>query len=509
MKIKSTILLILDGWGHAGSSGGNALTVANLPNYNRLLREYPHTILKASGQAVGLPGNEVGNSEVGHMNIGAGQIVRQDISRITDSIEDGSFYQNRVLLESLDYANRNNRKIHLIGIVSDGGIHSHVVHLYALLKLCQIKSAKDVIIHAITDGRDTDQYKGLEFLTQLNYVTDKLGVGKVGTVSGRIFLDRKGDFLKTEKIYRAIVEGVGEKAKSDLAAVSAAYKRGENDEYLSPTVIDGIDSKIAEGDVIIFFNFRSDRTRQLTAALLDPNFNKFKREKRENIDFISFIPYGIEKELGVEAKTAFPALTIQNTLAKAISDKNLKQFHIAETEKYAHVTYFFNGNHEDPYPGEERMIVPSPNVKSYAEKPEMSAQEVQKNLIKNMGRNTFSFIICNFANPDMVGHTGDFDAAVKAVEFLDLMLKDIVRTSLDLDHNLIITADHGNVEQMVDPLTGHPDPEHTRNPVPLIFVSSNKELKLKTNGILGNIAETCLYPLGPIPKSGFLESLIE
>src|SRR3989339_1293123 len=306
MKIKSTILLILDGWGHAGSSGGNALTVANLPNYNRLLREYPHTILKASGQAVGLPGNEVGNSEVGHMNIGAGQIVRQDISRITDSIEDGSFYQNRVLLESLDYANRNNRKIHLIGIVSDGGIHSHVVHLYALLKLCQMKSAKDVIIHAITDGRDTDQYKGLEFLTQLNYVTDKLGVGKVGTVSGRIFLDRKGDFSKTEKIYRAIVEGVGEKAKSDLAAVSAAYKRGENDEYLSQTVIDGIDSKIAEGDVIIFFNFRSDRTRQLTAALLDPNFNKFKREKRENIDFISFIPYGIEKELGVEAKTAFP-----------------------------------------------------------------------------------------------------------------------------------------------------------------------------------------------------------
>jgi 2,3-bisphosphoglycerate-independent phosphoglycerate mutase len=507
--IKQLALIILDGWGSAPSWGGNAASVANIPNFNKALRENPQTLIAAAGQSVGLPGNEVGNSEVGHMNLGAGQIVSQDINNINRSINDGSFYKNETLISAIRSAREKDKAIHLIGIVSDGGIHSHIIHLIALLKLCKEQEARKVYIQAIMDGRDTDQMKGEEFITTLNRATKSLGLGTVSSVSGRIYLDRKGDWSKTETLYKALCEGIGTPEKSALSAIANAYRRGETDEYIRPAIIDGTEGTIKDGDTVIFYNFRSDRTRQLTKALLAPDFSEFKRKKINDLNFISFIPYGAEREIGVAVKTAFPATRIDNCLAKFICENNLKQFHIAETEKYAHVTYFFNGNIEDPYRGEERVIIPSPQVKNYADSPEMSAEEIKNNFLKHIKSGDFAFTICNFANPDMVGHSGNFEAVVKALEFLDLMLKDIFRVCADRDISLVVTADHGNAEQMVDPATGAPDPEHTKNPVPFIVLSSDKSIKLKAGGKLANVAETCLNLMSISSNNLFLNSLIE
>ncbi|MDH4358549.1 MAG: 2,3-bisphosphoglycerate-independent phosphoglycerate mutase [Candidatus Berkelbacteria bacterium] len=509
MNIKSVVLLILDGWGYARPWGGNAITIAQTPNYDKLLRKFPNTLILASGEAVGLPGEEVGNSEVGHMNLGAGSVVRQDISRINDTVVDGSFYKNKTLLEAIKRASQGDSAVHLMGIISDGGIHSHIIHLFALLKMCKDNGAKKVYIHAFTDGRDTEPYSSIEFANQINSLTNKLQIGQIATVAGRFYLDRRGEWSRTEKVYRAIVERTGNKEKSALSGISNAYKRGESDEFIIPFVVEGTDGAVKDGDTVIFFNFRSDRTRQLTKALLDKNFKEFEAKRVNNLEFISFIPYGIEKELGVTAKTAFPALQVEHTLAKFISEKKLAQFHIAETEKYAHVTYFFNGNVEQPYPQEERMIIPSPNVLSYAEKPEMSAEEIKNSLIKNIKFKRHNFIVCNFANGDMVGHTGNFDAAVKAVEFLDKKIKEIADVCVDRDVPLIITADHGNIEQMVDPSTGYPYTEHTKNPVPFIVVSSKKITKIKQNLALANVAESCLKLMAVESNGLFKESIID
>ena len=509
MSVKKQLaLIILDGWGYGPSWGGNATTIANIPTFNKALREHPFTTIAASGHTVGLPGNEVGNSEVGHMNLGAGRIVSQDINNINRSIKNSSFYKNQTLIDAIQKAKSKDKSVHLIGIVSDGAIHSHIIHLFALLKLCKLQGAKKVFIQAIMDGRDTGQMKGEEFITKLNRATESLGVGTIATVSGRIYLDRKRDWEKTETLYKALCEGVGTKEKSALSAIATAYRRGETDEYIHPAIIEGANGTIQDGDTVIFYNFRSDRTRQLTQAFLSPEFNEFNRKKINDLEFISFIPYGVEREIGLEVKTAFPPIKIENTLSKFISANNLKQFHIAETEKYAHVTYFFNGNIEVPNPGEERTIIPSPQVKNYAETPEMSAEEIKNNLLKQIKSGDFAFSLCNFANPDMVGHSGNFEAAVKAVEFLDIMLKEIFQVCIDRDVTLVVTADHGNVEQMVDPATGAPDPEHTKNPVPFIIISENKQIKLKPNGILGNVAGTCLELMGLDSKGLFLESLI-
>jgi len=375
--------------------------------------------------------------------------------------------------------------------------------------MCKDNGAKNVYIHAFTDGRDTGPYTGIEFANKINTLTNSLHLGQIATVAGRFYLDRKGEWSRTEKVYRAIVDRAGNKEKSALAGISNAYKRGESDEFIVPFVVERTDGALKDNDTVIFFNFRSDRTRQLTKALLDKNFKEFRTTKFNDLDFISFIPYGIEKELGVTAKTAFPALQVEHTLAKFISERNLAQFHIAETEKYAHVTYFFNGNVEQPYPQEERMIIPSPNVLSYAEKPEMSGEEIKNNLIKTIKSQRHSFIICNFANGDMVGHTGNFDAAVKAVEFLDKKIKEIVDVCVERDSPLIITADHGNIEQMVDPSTGEPYTEHTKNPVPLIAVSSKKITNIKQGLVLGNVAETCLKLMGTESGGLFKEPIID
>lgn len=485
------VLVILDGWGQGKAWGGNAITIAQTPNYNKLIREYPNTTIKASGSDVGLPGHEVGNSEVGHMNLGAGNVVEQDIFRINKTIEDGSFYRNPILTKAIIDSKNQNTAVHLMGIVSDGGIHSHIVHLLALLKLCSILHHPKVYIHMFTDGRDTDPYKGIEFASKVVQAIEALKTGKIATVMGRLYLDRKGYWPRTQKAYAALVDNIGIKEDSALSAISAAYKNGESDEFISPRIIDS-NGRIKSNDTVIFFNFRSDRTRQLTQAFLDPKFDKFKRTPLSNLNFITFIPYGVERELGLAAKPAFESIKIENTLGKYFEKMNLRQFHIAETEKFAHVTYFFNGNLNTPYEGEERMLIPSPNVRSYAEKPEMSAEEVKNELIKHIKRDSYSFIICNFANPDMVGHTGNFKAAVKAVEFLDKVIKEVTDCCVSLNTPLIFTADHGNIEQMVDPIKGTPDTEHTRNPVPLIIVSENKKISLRKDGRLANVAATCL-----------------
>lgn len=500
------VLVILDGWGVGKSWGGNALTIAQTPNYNQILRTYPNTIIAASGQSVGLPGNEVGNSEVGHMNIGAGNVVQQDIAKINESIENGQFYKNEVLVSAINKAKSQGTSVHLMGILSDGGIHSHIVHLMALIKLCHDLGQPKVFIHCFTDGRDSDPMRGLEFVDKINYLTTQLKTGKIATIIGRNNLDRKGNWHRTERVYNLLVNGVGNPEKSALTAVSNSYKKGETDEFIKPTIIDP-EGTIKDNDTIIFFNFRSDRTKQLTAAFLNPNFDKFKRNKLNNLEFITFIPYGTEKELGVAAKSAFDTIKIDNTIGKYFESARLKQFHIAETEKYAHVTYFINGNRNDPYEQEERMLIPSPSVHSYAEKPEMSAEEIKNKLITHIKRGQESFTVCNFANGDMVGHTGDFNAAVRAAEFLDKMIKEVVGACVDTSTPLIITADHGNIEQMVDPKTGEPYTEHTNNPVPFIVVSQDK-WQLKEGGRLADIAASCLELSGfELPKD-FSPSLL-
>ncbi len=500
-------LVILDGWGIGGNWGGNAILVAKTPNYNKILREYPNTSIGASGKDVGLPGREVGNSEVGHMNLGAGNVVEQDISLINKSIADGNFYKNEVILNAVQLSRKNNKKLHLVGIVSDGGIHSHINHLFALLKIAKDAGHTNVLIHAFTDGRDTPALKGLEFINKLEYVCSKLNTGKIASIIGRSYLDRKGNWRRTQVAYNAIVDGVGIKEDNSRSAISNAYRQGQTDEYIIPRIIDKNFQPMDSGDSVIFFNFRSDRTRQLTQSFLDRNFNEFKRRYIPDLNFVTFIPYGVEMELKSAAKSAFKSAIIEKTLSSFIEENNLSQVHIAETEKFAHVTYFFNGNRNDPFKHETRILIPSPDVKSYAEIPEMSSEKVKEALVTSIKRKDHYFTLCNFANGDMVGHTGDFKAAVTAVESIDAHLKDIVKASLDNDVKLIITADHGNIEQMVDPETGQPDPEHTRNKVPLILVSSDKDFSLNSGGKLGNVAATALRFSGFDCPNYFLSNL--
>ena len=505
--MRKVAVVILDGWGVGASWGGNAISTARASNYYRLLRTFPNTILHASGHFVGLPGNEVGNSEVGHMNLGAGNIIEQDIATINRSIKNGDFFKNPVLTEAIKNSIAKNTSLHLMGILSDAGIHAHIDHLIALIELCSKLGHKDVNLHLFTDGRDTDVYHGLELVDKVEQTIANYKCGKIATIMGRILLDRKGNWIRTQTAYNALVNSEGIKSKTALQSLSQAYREGETDEFITPRIIDG-GKRIGKNDTVIFFNFRSDRTRQLSQALLAKNFDKFKRPAGLNLDFISFIPYGIEKELNLTSKNAFEKTKVAHTLSEYYALNNLKQFHIAETEKFAHVTFFVNGNREEPFPGEDRMLIPSPNVESYAEKPEMSAEGIKIELLKHIKNSDYPFYICNFANGDMVGHTGDFRAALKAVQAIDAMLKDLVQTCLDEDIILIITADHGNIEQMVNPIYGGPDTEHTKNPVPFIVVSNFGKFNLKPNMRLSNVASTCLSLAGLNKVNYFDETII-
>ena len=502
-KIKPVVLLILDGWGSAPPWGGNAISVANIPVFEKLWKEYPHTSLCASGECVGLPGHERGNSEVGHLNIGTGRAVKQDSSYISEAIENRSFFKNKFLLGAIENAKKNNSNLHLMGLVSDGGIHSLIDHLQALLELCNINNfdQNHVFLHAFTDGRDSEPMSALSAISHIEEKMKKIGVGKIATISGRYYgMDRDNHWERTSAVYDAMVYGKGNVAASALSAISASYNQGITDEFIKPTVItsDGKPlAKVSDNDSVIFFNFRSDRARQIALAFLSDDMKYFNRGQRlNNLYFVGMIPYGYEAELKINLKSAFTQTKIHNPIAEVISLNGLKQYHSAETEKFAHVTYFFNGGIENSFPGEDRLLIPSPRIMSYDMKPEMSIRDVNNNAIKRIKSNKYDFILINYANPDMIGHTGNFKAALTACEVVDEELGKIVDAVLEVEGIILITADHGNVEQMVNTITGEPDTEHTRNPVPFIMVGNKNStilnLQLRSGGVLADIAPTIL-----------------
>lgn len=518
MNIQRVMLLILDGWGNAPAWGGNAVEEAETPNIDNYWRKYPHEILKAAEEAVGLPHHEPGNSEVGHLNLGCGQVVRQNLPGITMEIEKSHFSQNPVLLAAIDHVKSNSTNLHLIGLVSDGGIHSHISHLFALMNLLKKHEVNNVYIHMITDGRDTDPMKALSYLSLLEDKIQSIGLGKVESVMGRYYgMDRDNRWDRIQKSYDCLVNGVGPKAETAENAISAAYRQGQYDEFILPTLISKENQPfvpIKDNDGVIFFNFRADRTKELTWAFVQEKFRGFSRKKFLRNLFFATFAFHEEYEEKLPVQVIFKPPTIQNPIAKVLADKGLRQFHIAETEKYAHVTYFFNGGREEPFPAESRQLVPSPKVATYDLKPEMSALHVTEEVLAKF-RN-YDFIVANFANADMVGHTGNLRAAIRACETVDTCLGRIVPDALKEQYVIIVTADHGNAEQMINPNTGEPHTEHTINPVPFIIISENPNFQnpLRSNGqhglILSDVAPTILRIMSlekPAEMTG--ESLME
>jgi len=494
------LLIILDGWGLAQPWGGNSIAVAKTPFFNYIWRTYPHTQLRASGTDVGLPGHEMGNSEVGHLNIGAGKIVRQDILNVNEAIENGTFFSNRILIQAMDRVRGTSNNLHIMGLLSDGGVHAHTSHAIALLNLAHARKIKNIYIHIFTDGRDTPPMSAQTYIARLSSEIKKLDTGTIATVSGRYWaMDRDHNWERIDKVYKAMTEGVGKRAPSAMSAVGAAYGRGETDEFILPTIIENrnLPPQVMDGDSIIFWNFRSDRARELTQAFLRPQIEKYNRSKvLKNLFFVSLIPYGYEKDIGVRPYVAFEPEKIYMTLASVLADHKIPQLHIAETEKYAHITFFLNGMIEKPFPLEERVIVPSPAVATYDLKPEMSAPIVTNEVIKGIKSNKFGLIAVNFANLDMVGHSGNFAAIVKACEIVDTSLSEIVKQANDNGYYSVITADHGNAEEAINPITNEISTEHTKNPVPFILVpiknDTNKYI-LRTDGRLSDVTPTLLY----------------
>jgi len=499
--MKKVVLIILDGWGLAPAWGGNAVEMAETPNLDNLWRKYPHVELKAAEEAVGLPHHEPGNSEVGHLNIGSGQIVYQNLPGITATIKDGSFFKNQVLLGATEHAKKFDSNLHLLGLVSDGGVHSFNGHLYALLELAKRQGVSKVFIHMITDGRDTAPMKALSYLNELERKLKEIGVGRIETIIGRYWaMDRDKHYDRTEKAYLALTQGIGGMADSAERAISENYRQNKTDEFITPTIIQDNDHPfipISDNDSVIFFNYRAERARQLTQAFTESSFSRFyRRRSPKNLYFatFAFLEEYIEKP---EIRTVFHLHLIKEPLAKVISEAKLKQLHIAETEKYAHVTFFFNGSQEDAFPGEERIMVQSPRVSTFDLKPEMSAKTVADKVIANFSK--YDFTVCNFANPDMVGHTGNTKATIRACEAVDECVGRIVTAVLKTEGICLITADHGNAEQMLNPNTGEAYTEHTINRVPFILCSNESSLlvPLRQNGsehglILSDIAPTIL-----------------
>jgi 2,3-bisphosphoglycerate-independent phosphoglycerate mutase len=477
------LLAILDGWGYTNRKIGNAIYYARTPNMDRFMRDFPHSFLKTSGLDVGLPPGQMGNSEVGHINIGAGRIVYQDSMRILKAIEDGSFFENAVLKEAMEKAKK--KKLHLMGLIGNGGVHAMMQHLYALLEMAKRNGVKNVAIHCFLDGRDTPPRSAMQHIKELEEKLKEIGVGRIASIVGRYYaMDRDKRWDRTRMAYDLLTRAKGRKAKNAMEAIKIAYENGENDEFVKPTVITG--DVIEDGDVVIFFNFRPDRARQLSHAFVDEDFDKFERKKL-SIHFVALTEYFD----GINA--AFKKEEIKNTFGEVLSKHGMKQLRIAETEKYAHVTFFFNGGREKPFEGEERCLIPSPKVATYDLKPEMSAYEVTEELIKRIESEKYDVIIVNYANPDMVGHTGVWNAAIKAVETVDECIGKVVDAIIQHNGIAIITADHGNAEEMFDE-NGEPKTAHTTNPVPFIIIGAGK-LKLR-NGNLGDIAPTMLHLLG-------------
>jgi len=491
---KPVLLLILDGWGHRDETAHNAIAAANVPNWTRLLAEYPHTLVETHGHHVGLPDDQMGNSEVGHMNIGAGRIVYQDLTRIDAAIADGSFFGNPALVGACDAVKRSGGTLNLLGLVSPGGVHSHENHILAMLDLAAKRGVARIAVHAFLDGRDTPPRSARESLEKLERACAAIPGAFVASVSGRYYaMDRDKRWDRVKLAYDAIAEGKSDlHAASAIAALDLAYARGENDEFVKPTVVcDGF--RIADGDAIVFMNFRADRAREISHAFVDKPFDGFAREREIALAaFVSLTDY--EKGLGVTA-IAFEAQSMQNSLGEYLASLGLKQLRIAETEKYAHVTFFFSGGREAPFAGEERILVPSPRVATYDLKPEMSCPEVTDKLVEAIQSQRFDFIVCNLANADMVGHTGIEAAAIKAAEAIDVALGRLTHAIRAAGGEMLISADHGNLEQMLD-ANGVPHTQHTVGPVPLVYVGRKATLH---HGALSDLAPTVLA-LMAIPK---------
>ena len=493
MKDKLTMLMILDGFGDNPSKDGNAIKLANTPNIDKIMKKYPNTEIFTSGKYVGLPDGQMGNSEVGHTNIGAGRIVYQDLTKITKSIEDGDFFTNPEFIAAIENCKKHNSKLHIMGILSDGGVHGHIRHLYGLLEMAKRRDFENVYVHCFLDGRDTPPASGESYIIKLQDKMKEKSIGRIASLSGRFYaMDRDKRWQRIQKCYDALVFGKGNKSGSPIKAIEDSYQKEVFDEFVEPTVICNGDEPVAtigKNDSVIFFNFRPDRAREITRALVDPDFNEFETKKDLDLYFVCFTSYD---ETMPNVHIAFPKETLSNTFGEYISKKGYTQVRIAETEKYAHVTFFFNGGEEKQYEGEERILVPSPKVETYDMKPEMSAYQVTDKVLKAIESDKYDVIILNYANADMVGHTGNLDAAIKAVEALDECVGKVVDEVVKKGGNLLITADHGNAEQMIDYDTGEPHTAHTTNPVPLILISADSTLKLKSGGKLADLAPTML-----------------
>ena len=490
MSKRTKLLMILDGFGNTEDNEGNAISKANKPNINKLMATCPKAQIFASGEAVGLPEGQMGNSEVGHTNIGAGRIVYQDLTRITKSIEDGDFFSIPEFVDTIENCIQNDKSLHIMGLLSDGGVHSHERHLYALLELAKRRGLEKVYIHCFMDGRDTLPASGEGYIQKLEDKIEEKGVGKIATISGRFYaMDRDKRWERVKKAYDAIVYGEGEKSSNPIQAIEDSYQKEVFDEFVVPTVIMAGDKPVAtiqDGDSIIFFNFRPDRARQLTRALVDESFEGFET-KKFNINFVCMTEYD---ETMPNVKIAFKAESLKNTFGEYISNRGLTQLRIAETEKYAHVTFFFNGGEEKQYPGEDRILIPSPKVETYDMQPEMSAYLVTDKVVEAINEEKYDVIVLNFANSDMVGHTGNMEAAKKAIEAVDVCVGKIINALNKHNGIMLMTADHGNAEQMIDEKTGEPFTSHTTNPVPIILYGlDNVELK---DGRLADIAPTLL-----------------
>ncbi|HXX78802.1 MAG TPA: 2,3-bisphosphoglycerate-independent phosphoglycerate mutase [Ktedonobacteraceae bacterium] len=500
------VLIVMDGWGINPRKEGNAIALARTPNLDKLAKNWPHTAIRTSGEAVGLPEGQMGNSEVGHQNIGAGKRVLQDYSRVNESIKDGSFFQNPALLKAIEHVKKNGSRLHICGLLGNGGVHAHETHLEALLSLANKHDIEHVYIHSFTDGRDTSPTGGVDFMRLLQARAQEIGgkhAAKVATVSGRYYaMDRDNRWDRTALTYFAMTRAEGKRAASATSAIEQSYEEGVTDEFIIPTVVMEDQQPVAvvkAGDALIHYNFRPDRARQLTKAFileeLPPQAQgKFDRGPRiENLQYVMMTAY----EEGLDAPVAFRADEVEMPIARVISEQGLRQFHTAETEKYAHVTYFINGRREEPFPGEDRLLVPSPKVPTYDLQPEMSAAGVTSTAVERIRSGDYDFIVMNYANADMVGHTGVIEAAIKAVETVDTGVGQVVEATLAMGGGLLITADHGNAEQLIEYDTGKPFTAHTTYPVPLyLVVPQMAHVHLRNDGILADVAPTILDVLG-------------
>lgn len=516
--MKPVVLVILDGWGYSAETRGNAIAAAQKPNLDSIGAYFPHTLLQSSGVTVGLPWGEPGNSEVGHTSMGTGQIWHQPLTRITQAIQDGSFFKNPVLKKAVEHAKASQSAWHLIGLLGTGSVHSYIDHLYALIEFAKNENIGQVWLHLFTDGQDSPPKEAAALLQNLQAKLDWIGVGKISSCIGRFYgMDRDNHWDRIEKAYRLITEGQGEKTNNFIAAIKKQYSQNINDQHLEPLVL--VDEKnepqglIKDNDAVLFFNIREDRTRQLTRALARPDFKEFDRRETKNNFYASLIPY--EAVLSPYVEVVFPPPELKHTLARILAANGKRQFKIAETEKYAHITYFFNGGEEQAAELEERKLIPSQPTAHFDETPQMRAQEIAEALIEAIKSGQYDFLLANFANADMLGHTGNFEAVVKGVETIDGVIGQVAEAVLGVNGGLIITSDHGNAEQMINLTSGEPYTEHTLNPVPFYLVANavKKTAPAATSpeikGLLPDVAATVLDLMGiPIPADMDGQSLL-